>query len=125
MPMAVGPGSPNPMYTGTDRLHRSPRPGSSNGTVRETFVTGVPISAVGISRQNDQVRIVGLDNGKVFRTMTAQTSGWPDVTGTIPAGDVSRAVIDPNNQNTAYVTLSVYFGAATSHVYKTTNLNNA
>src|ERR671920_1694118 len=27
------------------------------------------------------------------------------------------------NQNTAYVTLSVYFGNSTPHVYKTTNLN--
>jgi len=38
---------------------------------------------------------------------------------------VARAVIDPNNSNTAYVTLSGYFGNSTSHIYKTTNLSNA
>ena len=126
MPMALGPGSPNPIYSGTDRLHRSPSPGSSNATVSQVFVSGVPITAVGISQQNDSVRIVGLENGKVFRTMTAQTTGWPDVSGTIPSGTanyISRAVIDPNNQNTAYVTISNYFGNSTPHIYKTTNLN--
>src|SRR5256714_9844027 len=69
--------------------------------------------------------MVGLSNGKIFRTLTAQTSGWPDVTGSVPAGYISRAVIDPNNQNTAYVTLSAYFGTSASHVYKTANLNAA
>ncbi|HEX8117203.1 MAG TPA: carboxypeptidase regulatory-like domain-containing protein, partial [Pyrinomonadaceae bacterium] len=44
----------------------------------------------------------------------------------IPAKYVSRAVIDPNNQNTAYVTLSGYFGnTTTARVYKTTNLSDA
>jgi hypothetical protein len=126
MPMALGPGTPNPIYSGTDRLHRAATPGASNTTVSQVFVSGVPITAVGISPQNDSVRIVGLENGKVFRTLTAQTTGWPDVTGTLPTGTanyISRAVIDPNNQNTAYVTLSVYFGNSTPHVYKTTNLN--
>ena len=126
MPLALGPGSPNPVYSGTDRLHRSPSPGASNATVSQVFVAGVPISAVGISPQNDSVRIVGLENGKVFRTMTAQTTGWADVSGTIPTGTanyISRAVIDPNNQNTAYITLSIYFGNSTPHIYKTTNLN--
>jgi Peptidase family C25/Carboxypeptidase regulatory-like domain len=125
MPMALGPGSPNPVYTGTDRLHRAPTPGASNAVVSQSpIVSGVPITAIGISPQSDNVRIVGLENGQVWRTMTG-SSTLVDVTGTIPAGYVSRAVIDPTNQNTAYVTLSVYFGAATSHVYKTTNLNVA
>jgi MBG domain (YGX type)/Bacterial Ig-like domain (group 3)/Carboxypeptidase regulatory-like domain len=126
MPMAVGPGSPNPIYTGTDQLHRAATPGATNTSVSQVFVSGVPISAVGISPQNDQVRIVGLETGRVFRTMTGQTSGWPEVTGTIPQAStnyISRAVIDPNNQNTAYITMSVYFGDSTAHVYKTTNLN--
>src|SRR5207237_2580242 len=48
-----------------------------------------------------------------------------NVTGTIPAKYIARTVIDPNNTNTAYVTLSGYFGNSTSHIYKTTNLNNA
>lgn len=126
-PMALGPGSPNTLYFGTDRLYRSSNSGTTMTVVAPQFVSGIYVSAIGISSQNDAVRIVGLKNGKVYRTMTggATSAAMTDVTGTIPAAYVSRAVIDPNNVNTAYVTLSGFFGNATPHIYKTTNLNAA
>ncbi|HEX8187201.1 MAG TPA: MBG domain-containing protein, partial [Pyrinomonadaceae bacterium] len=126
-PMALGPGTPNTLYFGTDRLYRSTNQGTTMTVVAPMFVSGVYVTAIGVSPQNDAVRVVGLRNGKVYRTMTggATSAAMTDVTGTIPAKYVSRAVIDPNNQNTAYVTLAAYFGAATSHVYKTTNLGSA
>src|SRR5262249_2843944 len=68
--------------------------------------------------------IVGLKNGKVFATTTG-SSTLTDVTGSIPAKYIARAIIDPNNQNTAFVTLDGYGLAANQHVWKTTNLNNA
>ncbi|HZI18503.1 MAG TPA: MBG domain-containing protein [Pyrinomonadaceae bacterium] len=123
-PMALGPGTPNTLYFGTDKIYRSTNSGSTMTAVSQTFVSGVAVSAIGISRQNDAVRIVGLENGKVFRTMTGATT-LNDVTGTIPARYISRAVIDPNNTNVAYVTLSGFFGNSTPHIYKTTNLNAA
>jgi hypothetical protein len=81
------------------------------------------VSAIGISKTNDAVRIVGLNNGKVFATING---GNPmiNVTSTnMPAKYIARAVIDPNNANTAYV---VFNGNAIpgKHVWKTTNLNN-
>jgi hypothetical protein len=127
-PMALGPGTPNTLYFGTDRLYRSTNSGTTMTVVSQgPFVNAVPTTAIGISPQNDAVRIVGLRNGKVFRTMTggATAATMADVTGTIPARYVARAVVDPNNQNTAYVTLAAYFGGATSHIYKTTNLASA
>jgi hypothetical protein len=123
-PMAVGPGTPNTLYYASDKLYRSTNSGTSMTAVSQTFASGVAVSAIGISPQTDAVRIVGLRSGKVFRTMTG-ANPMNDVTGSIPARYVSRAVIDPNNVNTAYVTLTTYFGNATSHVYKTTNLNAA
>lgn len=123
-PMALGPGTPNTLYYGTDKIYRSTNSGVNMSAVSQQFASGVAVSAVGISRQNDSVRIVGLENGKVFRTMTGATT-MNDVTGTIPAKYVSRAVIDPNNVNTAYVTLAGFFGNSTPHIYKTTNLNSA
>jgi len=125
MPLALGPGTPNPVYSGTDRLHRAASPGSTNATVSQTFAT--TISAIAVSRQNDGVRLVGLSNGQVWRTMNGSTT-LTNVSGTLPTGAsyyISRAAIDPNNQNTAYVTYSTYFGNPTSHIYKTTNLNAA
>ena len=126
-PMALGPGSPNTVYFGTDRLYRSSNSGTTMTVVSQQFVNGVALTAIGISRQNDSVRIVGLRNGKVYRTMTggATSATMTDVTGTIPARYIARTVIDPNNQNTAYVTVATFFGASTSHIYKTTNLSAA
>jgi hypothetical protein len=125
-PMALGPGSPNTVYFGTDRLYRATSATARMSVVsQKPLVSGVAISAIGISPQNDAVRIVGLQNGKVFRTTTGSAT-LNDVT---PAGNtkyVARAVIDPNNQNTAYITLSGFFGVDNGqHIYKTTNLNAA
>src|SRR4029079_10017160 len=123
-PIALGPGTPNTFYFGSDRLRRSTTSGSSIATVSQApIVSGVPISAIGISPQNDNVRIVGLTNGNIWATTTG-SSTLTNITGTVPAKYIARAVVDPNNADTAYVTLSVYFGNATPHIYKTINLSN-
>src|SRR5207253_798668 len=100
--------------------HRSADTGTTNPVVSQVFA--VSISAIGISPQNDMVRLVGLTNGGVFATTTG-TNPLIDVTGPIPASYIARAVIDPNNANTAYVTLDGYGLPAGQHVWKTTNLN--
>jgi len=125
-PMALGPGNPNTVYFGTNKLYRSTDKGDSTTVVSQAFT--VPISAIGISRTNDNVRIVGTNIGNVFATITGGNS-MTDVTfvGTpttgMPAKYIARTVIDPNNANTAYV---VFNGNAIAgrHVWKTTNLNN-
>ena len=121
-PMALGPGNPNTVYFGTNKLYRSANKGDTMPAVSQAFPSIV--SAIGISRTSDNVRIVGLNNGKVFATITG---GNPltDVTQTgMPAKYLARAVVDPNNVNTAYV---AYNGNGSSptlkHIFKTTNLN--
>src|SRR6059058_350395 len=130
-PMALGPGNPNKVYFGTDKLYRSTNKGDTMTVVSQVFAPGVPVSDIGISKTNDAVRIVGLNNGKVFATITggATAANMTDVTfvGTpttgMPAKYIARTVIDPNNANTSYV---VFNGNAIAgrHVWKTTNLNN-
>jgi photosystem II stability/assembly factor-like uncharacterized protein len=125
-PMALGPGNPNTVYFGTNKLYRSTDKGDSTTVVSQAFT--VPISAIGISRMNDNVRIIGNNIGKVFATITGGNS-MTDVTfvGTpttgMPPTYIARTVIDPNNASTAYV---VFNGNAIAgrHVWKTTNLNN-
>jgi hypothetical protein len=121
-PMALGPGAPNTLYFGTDRLYRSSDQGTSMTLVSQgPFVSGQPVSAIGISRQNDNVRIVGLRNGKVFATTTG-ANPLADVTNAgFPVKYVSRAIIDPNNSNTAYVAFAG-FGIVGKQIWKTTNL---
>ncbi|MBZ5506797.1 MAG: Ig-like domain repeat protein [Acidobacteriia bacterium] len=125
-PLALGPGNPNTLYFGTDHLYRSADRGATMPAVSQanfgccdTQGRNFRVSAIGVSAQNDNVRIVGLTNGKAFATTTG-ANPMTDVTGPWTAKFIARAVIDPNNSNTAYVTLDGY-GTA-SHVWKTTNL---
>src|SRR4029079_14372300 len=126
-PMALGPGTPNTVYFGSARLYRSSNQGTTMTPVSQApIVAGVPISAIGISPQNDNVRIVGLLNGQVWGT-TAGSSTLTELTSpNFPPRYVARAVIDPNHSNTAYVTFDAYLStrpaAQQHHVWKTTNL---
>lgn len=122
-PLEQGPGSPNnSIYYGADRLYRSTDTGLTNATVSQTFTA--PISAIGIAPQDDNVRIIGQSTGGIFGTQAAGATTLTDLdaSNAVPNFFIARSVIDPNNVNTAYVTLS-YFGG--NNVYKTTNLNAA
>ncbi|MEO8460928.1 MAG: hypothetical protein ABI451_10385, partial [Dokdonella sp.] len=130
-PTALGPGTPNTTYFGSDRLMRSSDMATNHVTVSQApLVNGVAISAIGIARQDDGYRMVGNSDGHLWYTTTGSatlTSLDPVGGGSmIPDRYVSRVVFDPTNKNTAYVTLDGYmFGtaAANSHVWKITNLN--
>lgn len=128
-PLALGPGNPNTVYFGTDTLYRSPDQGNTLLAVSQApIVPNVPISAIGISPLSDNIRLVGLSfdqttgliNGHAFLTTTG-SSTLTDVTGPWTPRYIARTVIDPNNPNTAYITLDGY-GVPTGHVWKTTNL---
>ena len=137
-PMELGPGNPNTLYFGTDRLYRSTNRGdtmalASQGPLVPVNATqGVVITAIGVSPQDDNVRIVGLRNGQVFATTTGSAT-LADVTGAnFPAPNpadparksIGRAVIDPNNKFTAYVTFTSFGVPDGQHIFKTTNLND-
>jgi photosystem II stability/assembly factor-like uncharacterized protein len=122
-PMVGGPGNPNTLYFGTDRLYRSDNMGTTMVVVSQApLVTGgARLSAIAISKQNDNVRLVGSTTGQVFATTTG-SSTMTDVTGPIPSRYVGRIAIDPTNANVAYVALTGWGLSAGQHVWKTTNL---
>ena len=124
-PLVLGPGNPNTVYFGSDRLYRSANKGVTMSVVSPApIVSGATISTIAVSPQNDNVRVVGLTNGKIYATTTG--ANVVDVTSSaMPARFVGRAKVDPNNQNTAYVTFNGYAVASGAHVWKTTNLNAA
>ncbi len=127
-PMALGPGTPNTVYFGTDRLYRSADNGTNHTVVSQQLTANVAIASIGIAPNNDNVRAVGLNNGGIFRTTTG--SGTLNSVDPVGAGSVvpdlivSRIAIDRNNNNIAYVTLSGYAPAGQG-VWKTTNFANA
>lgn len=126
-PIEVGPGTPNTVYYGTDRLYRSTNKGDTLTLVSQAGL-GSAIRTIGISKANDNFRAVGLNNGNVFGTTTganplvSMTSNLPT-----PLKQVLRVVFDPNDAtgNTVYVALGGYWGNTTGHVYKSTNFAGA
>lgn len=122
-PMEQGPGNPNTLYFGTDRLYRSVNRGDLMSLVSQAPLSGANvITTIGVSPQDDNVRIVGLRNGLVFATTTG-SSTLTNVTGAFTA-PIGKAVIDPNNKFTAYITFTSFSAPLGQQILKTTNLND-
>ena len=122
-PLERGPGSPNTLYYGSDRLYRSTNSGTTMTVSSQApIVVGQPISAIAIAPQNDNVRVVGIRNGQVWATSTG-SSVLTNVTGAIPARYIGRIAIDPSNVNVCYVALNGFGLPAGQHIWKTTNLS--
>ena len=142
-PMALGPGTPNNLYFGTDRLYRSTNKGDTMTVVSQapivTTPANAPITTVAVASSNDNVRVVGMRSGQIFGTVSGanplvnltNTSGpdpFPPVNANASTNRfVGRAVIDPVTTTTAYVTFS-YFTSPTTPpgqgIWKTTNLSD-
>jgi hypothetical protein len=130
-PMVVGPGSPNTLYFGTDRLYRSSDGGDTMQPVSGTGPiagNGVAVSSISVGLGNDNVRLVGMRNGKVYATTSGGT--LVDVTPAgAPAGvTVGKVMVDPNNTDPNAITAYIAYGglgratAPITHIWKTTNL---
>lgn len=118
-PMALGPGNPNTLYFGADQLYRSSDNGEHMVAVSQNLTNNV-ISAIGISPNDDNIRIVGTLFGQVYVTTTGSSTL---VRITPPrTGYISRAVIDPNDSNIAYITSASLHDLSGERVWKTTNL---
>ncbi len=128
-PMALGPGgtgNPNTLYFGSDVLYRSSNSGVTMTKVsQEPIVAGVAISTIAISPQNDNVRVVGLTNGRVYATTTGAATLTNVTSASFPVRAIGRVAVDPANVNTAYVTFLGFGVTAGQHVWKTTDLNSA
>jgi len=140
-PMALGPGTPNTVYFGTDRLYRSIDRGDHMTVVSQAPIFQIspgppelnsPISTIAISPQADGYRVVGLQNGQVWATSSGSSSLVNITSGSFPANPngsainkfVGRAVVDPNNKDVAYIAFS-FFAPAGQGVWKITNLGAA
>jgi hypothetical protein len=129
-PMALGPAvtgsTGQTVYFGTNQLYRSVDQGDHMVSASQVLrppppgaTATIPISAIAISQQNDNVRVVGTNDGHIFITMVGAPT-LLDVTGaTMPGTYVGRVTVDPNNANTIY---AVFNGNAIQgkHVWKGT-----
>ena len=139
-PMTLGPGSPNTVYLGTDRLYRSTDRGDTHTVVSQAPIvpTGCgatgngacPISTIAVSPQDDNYRIAGTQNGQIWAT-TSGSSTLVNITPAFPQNPASpfnrfvgRVMFDPNNKEVVYVGLG-YFAPAGQLVWKISNLTAA
>ena len=131
-PIALGPGTPNTVYFGSDRLYRSTDRGTHMNVVSQSPILpldtgaaqGFTVSAIGISPLNDNVRVVGLQTGNVFATANG-SSTMVDITGPLPTQYVTRIVLSPKDPNVAYVAFNGYGLPPGQQVWKTTDLVSA
>jgi hypothetical protein len=137
-PLALGPGTPNVVYLGSDRLYRSTDRGDSHTLVSQIPIsanangTNSPISTIGISQLDDNYRIVGMQNGQVWATSTGSSTLIDLTSGSFPANPnqsltnkfVGRAIFDPTNKDVAYIAFS-FFAPAGQGIWKITNFGAA
>jgi hypothetical protein len=126
-PIALGPDTPNEVYFGTDTLYRSADRGTHMPAASQAPIEpGVPISAIGISPTNDNIRVVALDDGTVWATTTGSSTLAEIDGGVLPQDYICRVVLDPIDPNTAYVTFNGYFLAGPGQqIWVTHNLSAA
>jgi photosystem II stability/assembly factor-like uncharacterized protein len=136
-PMTLGPGNPQTVYMGSEQVWRSANQGATMASVSQVLVPGPPllqsITTLGVSPVNDDFRIAGTRNGRVFMSNTPGATTMTDVTNAgmpLPnAADtqfrrpVARALFHPTDPNTAWVAFGGYGVAAGQHIWKTTNLS--
>jgi hypothetical protein len=122
-PIALGPGSPNTVYFGTDTLYRSDDRGDTMFAASAAPIeAGVPISAIGISPTNDNIRVVGLNNGDVYATVTG--GALVNLQVGLPFY-VTRIVMDPVNPDVVYLCYNGYQVPGPVAVLQIANLSAA
>ncbi len=126
-PVVMDPNSSSVLYYGTSRLYRTTSKASSWAPISGDLTRGLGTSMLGsittiaVAPTNSNVIYVGTDDGKVWVTSDYGIT-WADVTGDLPFRWVTRVVVDPTDENIAYVTFSgLKWLDAQPHVFRTTN----
>ena len=134
-PQALGPGTPNTWYFGTDKLYRSID--RADTATAQTAFLGDFVNDIAISPQDDNVRMLGTNGsdgfgfGSVWATTTGGTmvrivgTGATNGPGPLNAAPVNRVAIDPNNKNIGYIAFGSFGTPATpaQHLYRVNNLD--
>lgn len=132
VPVIMNPLKPSTLYYGSNRLYKSTdraiswsviSPDLTSHAVNNEIVYGT-ITTISVSPVNDDIIYVGTDDGNVQVTINGGNT-WTSVSSSLPDRWVTSVVADPNDENSAYVTLSGFrFGEPIGHIYKTSSQGN-
>jgi len=125
-PIAMDINTPLVLYVGTYRVFRTANGMQSWAAISSDLTRGAngrigTITTIDVAQSDPDVLYVGTDDAKVSVTQDRGVT-WTDVTGSLPLRWVTRATIDPDSANVAYITQSGYLqDEFSSHIHKTTD----
>ncbi len=130
-PVAMDPNNSNTLYYGTYRLWRTENGTESWSPVSPDLTMGLEDSRVGtittiaVAPTNSNIIYVGTDDSQVW--VSSNYGGdWTLVSDSLPFRWVTRVVVDPTDENTAYVTFSgLRWKDPQPHVFRTTDMGNS
>ena len=122
-PLVLGPGNPNTVYFGTDRLYRSANSGDTNIVVSQGPISGTSaITSIAISQKKDGLRIVGMDNGTFWYTLIGNTILTQLTPPVSIQKEIGRVAYD-TARDIAFVTYGGYGLQDSEHVWRCTGFS--
>ena len=128
-PLAADPVSAGVLYYGTNRLYRTTDRGDNWTAISADLTTGQSqmsaISTIAVAPSAGGTVYVGTGDGKAWVTTNAGTgNNFTDISAGLPGRYVSDVVVDPANDQIAYLALSgfnAHTPGKSGHVFKTSN----
>lgn len=122
-PYTMCPSNPGVLVAGTDNVWRTNDAAASWGSNSPDPLGGASARIRAIAFAPTDVTcgtyFVGLDTGRVHRTLTGGgPGGWVDVSGSLPSRPINDFAVDPGNGGVVYVGLGGFGGP---HLYRSIN----
>ncbi len=126
-PVVIDPSDGNTLYYGTDRVYRSTNGAGVWTAISGDLTDGLPdtrlgtVTTIAVAPTNSAVIWAGTDDSHVWVTSDGGGS-WNDVSSVLPTRWVTRVVVDPSDDETAYVAFSgLKWHDPEPHIFKTTD----
>ncbi|MAW20972.1 MAG: hypothetical protein CMD16_01080 [Flavobacteriales bacterium] len=119
-PYILDKNNPNIIYAGYDELYKSTDGGNIWNTITNGETNGGNINEIAISKSNPDV-IYFTDDSNIFKT-TDGGANWNLINNNLPYLYITYVIVNPNDENTVWVTISGY--TAGEKVYKSTDGGN-
>ena len=119
-PYELDKNNPDIIYIGYDELQMSNDGGNNWSEITNGETNGGKIDEIGLSKSNPD-RIYITDGSNIFRTLNSGVS-WIQVNNNLPNKTITYVIVNPNDENTVWVTLSGYTSG--QKVYKSTDGGN-
>ncbi len=130
-PYILDPVTPQTVYFGSYKLHKSTNKGDTWTSISQDLTKGAngvlgTITAVSAAQfGNSRVLVTGANDGSVYVSTDWGTT-WNNRTGALPNRSVTDVVVDQVNPNEIFVTLSGYNRDLTNpHVFMSTNFGES